>query len=548
MVICEATGTPLAEQLYLQGKLSVENRARCLAMEWGIPYADISKETLSLDAINLIDLEYQRNNKILPLRITNSVLFVGLVDPLQVNLMDEVRLITGYEAKAVVVSEEQLVKKHNELFGTEEEPEVFEEPGLDSMVEDVQMQMNSDVKGEAGYHELSGQMDEAAAIRLVNSFLLEGIQNGSSDIHIQGEKNRTQVRYRVDGVLVDGPAVPQSLMKVVAARIKVMANLDLASRKQPLDGRMSITFDARKFELRVSILPTVTGPKIVMRVAEQGGNLISLEDMNLGEEVTRQFRDILYRPHGLFLITGPTGSGKSTTLYSGLAELNTRERNILTVENPVESQLDGVAQAEIDEKGGLGFTDCLRAALRQDPDIIMVGEIRDYETAAIAIQASLTGHFVLSTLHTNDAASAVTRLADMGVQPFLIASSLAGVLAQRLVRRICKECKEPFIASPQEIEGLPIEAREDGKVHLFRAKGCISCFNSGYSGRSGIYELLTVTNAIQKLILDRAPDSDIRLKAIEEGMQTLHASVCQRAFIGLTTLEEAHRVVHIGGH
>jgi len=413
----------------------------------------------------------------------------------------------------------------------------------------LQMQLDRGAAAKAGteeqIHELSDLLDEAAVIRLVNSFLQEGIEKRASDIHIQGEQSRVQVRYRVDGVLADGPAVPKSLMKVIAARVKVMANLDLASRKTPLDGRISLKLVNKKFEVRVSILPTVRGPKIVMRIAEQGAIQIGIDKMQMGDEITKNFRSVISHPHGMFLITGPTGSGKSTTLYSALAELNTPEKNILTVENPVETQLERLSQAEIDEKAGLGFVECLRAALRQDPDVIMVGEIRDLETASIAVQASLTGHLVLSTLHTNDAPSAVTRLVDMGVQPFLVASSLIAVLAQRLVRKLCPACAVSFVPSPGELAGLGMQLAE-GQT-LKKPGNCRKCSN-GYSGRVGIYELLNVTETIQRMILERKPDSDIKTRAIEEGMVTLKDSVCRRLSEGLTSLAEAHRTIFIGGH
>lgn len=546
---CEANGLPLPEQLYREGKLNSEERARCLAIEWSIPYSDLERDQISLDAVNLVELDYQKRNKILLLQIKNSVLYVGMVNPLHVNVLDEIRLLSGYEARPVMVDENILVRKHVELFGSDEETGDLDSSGIDSIVEDLRMQLDRGAAAKAGteeqIHELSDLLDEAAVIRLVNSFLQEGIEKRASDIHIQGEQSRVQVRYRVDGVLADGPAVPKSLMKVIAARVKVMANLDLASRKTPLDGRISLKLVNKKFEVRVSILPTVRGPKIVMRIAEQGAIQIGIDKMQMGDEITKNFRSVISHPHGMFLITGPTGSGKSTTLYSALAELNTPEKNILTVENPVETQLERLSQAEIDEKAGLGFVECLRAALRQDPDVIMVGEIRDLETASIAVQASLTGHLVLSTLHTNDAPSAVTRLVDMGVQPFLVASSLIAVLAQRLVRKLCPACAVSFVPSPGELAGLGMQLAE-GQT-LKKPGSCRKCSN-GYSGRVGIFELLNVTETIQRMILERKPDSDIKTRAIEEGMVTLKDSVCRRLSEGLTSLAEAHRTIFIGGH
>jgi len=556
------SGLPIGEQLIREGKLTDEDRARCLAFQWGLPFCDLRQARVSRTAPNLLDSEYQKEHRILLLQLKDSVLYVGLVDPLEVDILDEVRLITGWNVKPIMVSETALDEKHAKLFGTVESPEEAEEPeeeilevppeeAIEDLLENVKTELNivetpTGMAADDESHALDQRIDEAAVIRLVNSVLKEGIELHASDVHFQAQGEKLQIRYRVDGVLQDGPRVPREMMRVVVARMKVMASMDLAVRRTPQDGRMTLRAGDRQYEARVSVLPSARGATVVLRLAEQDNDLADLERLGFSASDLERLRSCIHQPHGMLLITGPTGSGKSTTLYSALAELNSRDRHILTVEDPVESQIDGITQAEINERAGLSFASCLRAALRQDPDVIMVGEIRDTETAVIATQASLTGHLVLSTLHTNDAPSAVTRIVDMGIQPFLVGSSLIGVLAQRLVRRLCPECCEAFIPSERELQALNLDLQKDGPVELKKAVGCEACRHNGYSGRVGIYELLTISDTIRDLILDRKPDAVIRQQAVKEGMGTLKDDVCAKLIAGKTTLEEAHRVVFFG--
>jgi type II secretory ATPase GspE/PulE/Tfp pilus assembly ATPase PilB-like protein len=553
------TGLPIGEQLIRDGKLTEEDRARCLALQWGLPFCDLRHARVSRSACKLLESDYQRQHKILLLQLKDGLLYVGLADPLKVDVLDEVRLITGWAVKPIMVSETALAEQYAALFDREEieekkpEQEVVDthDQPIDELLEVVKTELNlvtspGSASAEDDIHALDRQVNEAAVIRLVNSVLREGIDCRASDIHLQAHTDRLQVRYRVDGVLQDGPKVPRELMRVVIARMKVMANLDLAVRRTPQDGRITLRAGDRNFEARVSILPSARGATVVLRLAEQNNSLIGLDRLGFAPKVLQQLRSAVQRPHGMILITGPTGSGKSTTLYSALSELNSRDSHILTVEDPVESQIDGVTQAEISERAGLSFAVGLRAALRQDPDIIMVGEIRDTETAVIATQASLTGHLVLSTLHTNDAPSAVTRIVDMGIQPFLVGSSLIAVLAQRLVRKLCPECSESFVPDERELRGLDFEFPRDGSMAMKRPVGCPTCHNGGYKGRLGIFELLTVTESIRDLILDKKPDAVIRRRAIEEGMATLKDDVCLKLIDGRTSLEEAHRTVFFG--
>ena len=557
---CRETGLLLGEQLIQDGKLTSEDRARCLAIQWGLPFCDLRHARISVEAANILDHDYQRNRNVLLLQVKNGLLYVGLVNPLKVDVLDDVRLITGCDVKPVMVSESALQEKYEQIFGPLRgddlgpdgnapgdgaEPEPPE--SIEGLVENVktELELQNVGIGDAtdDVHDLRNAISEAAVIRLVNSILIGGIERKASDIHLQAERNGVLARYRVDGILHDGPVLPKSMLRVLIARLKVMANLDLAVRRTPQDGRMSLRIADRQFEVRLSILPSARGAKAVMRVAEQDNELVGLERLGFQPQVLDKFRSLIQRPHGMLLITGPTGSGKSTTLYSALAELNSPERNILTVEDPVESQLDRVTQAEINERAGLSFAACLRAALRQDPDIIMVGEIRDTETAMIATQASLTGHLVLSTLHTNDAPSAITRLIDMGIEPFLVGSSVVGVLAQRLARKLCANCCEPFEPSPRELRGLNLELPGGGPVQLKRPVGCEACHDTGHRGRIGIYELLGFSDSIRDLVLDGRPDSAIREQAIREGMATLKDDASLKLVAAETSLEEAHRVV-----
>jgi type II secretory ATPase GspE/PulE/Tfp pilus assembly ATPase PilB-like protein len=558
------TGLPLGEQLVKDGKLSQDDLAKCLSVQWGLPFVDLRRSRIPPPAVDLLDRGYQQRARVLVLRLKDAVLSLGIVDPLSVDVLDEIRLMTGYDVKPMMVSAGALQEKYQELFGVSPEDttdlkaqeaqkpleaeEAAPPKSLDEVVEDLQSELGvqtASIKAEEDVHDIGMKVDDVPVIRLVNSILADGIRRGASDIHFQPELDSMRVRYRVDGILRDGPKVPRSLMRVVQARVKVMAGLDFANRMSPQDGRMSLKARDRSFEVRVSVLPGAKGPKVVLRLAEQRDKLVSLEQLGFQGEELDKMRKLINRPYGMILITGPTGSGKTTTLYSAIAELNSPDINILTVEDPVEYQIPGVTHTEIHERAGLSFAACLRAALRQDPDIIMVGEIRDEETAEIATHASLTGHLVLSTLHTNDAPSAVTRLVDMGIQRFLVSSSVIGVLAQRLVRKLCVECKEPYLPSAREIEGLLIPPGDGNPPEVCRAKGCATCLESGYKGRLGIFELLVVSDGVKRMILEQKSDADIRLQAEKEGMVSLMGDVSRKVLDKLTTIEEAHSAVFV---
>jgi type IV pilus assembly protein PilB len=386
-------------------------------------------------------------------------------------------------------------------------------------------------------------VDDAPIIQLVNMIIRQALADKASDIHIQPEANSVRIRYRIDGMLQDGTPVPKAAQAALVSRIKVMADMDIALKRVPQDGRISLTMNGREYDMRVSSLPNVQGEKIVMRVLDKSGISVTLSKLGFPTPIMAEYDNLIHRSYGIILVTGPTGSGKSTTLYATLNQLNSPEKNILTVEDPVEYQLPGLTQSMVNVRAGLTFPAVLRTMLRQDPDIILVGETRDGETALIATEAALTGHLVFSTLHTNDAPGAISRLMEMGIEPFLISSSLAGVLAQRLVRSICPRCKEDFVPSPDALRRMNLPF-EKGEVRFYRGAGCQFCRNTGYKGRVGVFELMKIDNEIREMILDRAPTHVIRQSALDAGMMSLKHDAMQKILEGITTIEEALRVIY----
>ena len=402
-----------------------------------------------------------------------------------------------------------------------------------------------DMLGGGAFNETEDILDmanEAPIIRFVNKAITEAVQERASDIHIEPYEKTLIVRYRIDGILYKMHEPPKKLQSAIISRIKIMSNLNIAENRLPQDGRIQLKIGKKDIDIRVSIFPTHYGERVVMRLLNKSDMSFDLETIGFSKDMLQKFRKALNKPHGVILVTGPTGSGKSTTLYSALTRLNNIDVNILPVEDPIESKLQGVGQMQVNSKIGLTFASGLRSILRQDPDIIMVGEIRDLETAEIAIQSALTGHRVFSTIHTNDAASAVTRLVDMGIEPFLISSSVNAFLAQRLIRRICPECKTAYKPTAKELAELKIKASSLKNGKLFHGKGCDKCLGTGYSGRTGIYELLVVSNSIKKLVVSNADAGTIKEQAVKEGMQTLYLDGLSKVIEGITTIEEVLRV------
>jgi type IV pilus assembly protein PilB len=410
--------------------------------------------------------------------------------------------------------------------------------GLDEVIKTVDKSAVALTAAEPQLKTLEKAAEEAPVVKLVNLLLTQAIKDKASDIHIEPEEDKVRVRFRIDGILHETSTAPKSLQSVITSRIKILSSMDIAETRKPQDGRIRLKMENKAIDMRVSSFPTIHGENLVLRVLDKSSVILGLGDLGFSEKDLKDFDKIIKQPYGIILVTGPTGSGKTTTLYSALYTINSMDKNIITVEDPVEYEMPLIRQTQVNPKAGLTFAAGLRSILRQDPDVVMVGEIRDKETADIAIQASLTGHLVFSTLHTNDAPSAVTRLIDMGVEPFLISSSVIGILAQRLVRKICPECKEKSAVPSEVAKQLGLK----GEAVFYHGKGCKNCKASGYTGRIGIFEFLHVTEGIKKMIIGRASADDLKKKALEEGMKTLRVDGIDKVKLGMTTVEEILRV------
>jgi general secretion pathway protein E len=475
--------------------------------------------------------KYLRQYSVCPVSVEGGLLTVATADPLNPIFLDDLRQSTGLTIKLVVSSPDAITEAIDRTYDGAATP-------LQRIVEGMEDDRGSDMDEDVSH--LRDMAFEAPVVRLVNLLVEGAIAAEASDIHIEPFEDTLRIRYRVDGILYDQEAPPRRLQAAVTSRIKIMAEMNIAERRLPQDGRIRVSVHGNRVDIRVSTMPTVYGESIVMRLLQRSSVFLPLERLGFPAGALARFESLIKRPHGIVLVTGPTGSGKTTTLYAALDKINSPDRKIITVEDPVEYQMKGINQIAVKPKIGLTFATGLRHIVRQDPDVILVGEIRDLETAEIAIQAALTGHLVFSTLHTNDAPGAITRLQDMGVEPYLVASVLEGVLAQRLVRRICSACRAPDTPSPADLDALGIQAAADAT--LFRGKGCEECRNTGYRSRSGIYELFPITEDARSLILKRAPTRDVRRYAIENGMITLRMDGWARACEGATTVEEILRV------
>jgi len=507
---------------------------RCL----GTAPVNLARMRVPPETLNIISKEIAQNYHLVPIAKLGNRLFVAMADPMNVIALDDLRQATGLNIVPMISTEKAvhdcLNNIHAQMKGS------MEEILKDTDVPDLEL--TKDGKEEINLDKLVESSEEGPVIKIVNLLLVQAIKDRASDIHIEPFEKKVRLRYRVDGVLYDSTAPPKFMQHSIASRIKIMANLDIAERRLPQDGRFRIKIAGREVDLRVSILPTVHGEKIVMRVLDKGCLSSSVESLGLDEHTLGEFRAAIDSPHGMLLVTGPTGSGKTTTLYSVLQELNSPEYNIVTVEDPVEYQLSGINQVQVKPEIGLTFANGLRSILRQDPDIVMVGEIRDNETADIAVKAALTGHQVLSTLHTNDAAGAIARLIDMGIEPFLVSSSIVMTCAQRLVRRICPHCKEAVVAPKPLLDRLKIDMESSGKVEFFRGRGCDRCKKTGFLGRTAIIEVLRVSDAIRQLIVNDAKAHEIKKIALSDGMKTLRMVGIMKAREGITSLEEVFRV------
>jgi type IV pilus assembly protein PilB len=533
-----------------------------LSKQYGVPSIAINQFEIDAAVIKLIPAETARKYQIVPLSRSGATLTIAMTDPTNVFAMDDVKFMTGYNVEPVVASESALLDAIEQYYGTPAAPVVLKttvntapgESALDvasrALGEMPALAADADVEVIEDLEEISAEMlarqgEEAPVIKLVNVILMSAIAKGASDIHIEPYEKEYRVRYRIDGILYNMMAPPLKMRDAITSRVKIMAKLDIAEKRLPQDGRIKIRFsdggEAKDIDFRVSSLPTLFGEKIVMRLLDKSKLMLDMTKLGFEAGSLAKLESAIGKPWGMVLVTGPTGSGKTNTLYSSIARINTAETNIMTAEDPVEFNLVGVNQVQVRENIGLNFAAALRSFLRQDPNIILVGEIRDFETAEIAVKAALTGHLVLSTLHTNDAPSTINRLMNMGIEPFLVASSLNLVCAQRLVRRVCSTCKVEEPVAPQALEQIGFSSDDAKVVKPFRGAGCGKCNNTGYKGRVGLYEVMEIGNELRELILVGASALELRRKAVEEGMITLRASGLQKVKDGVTSIEEVLR-------
>ncbi|MCX8072089.1 MAG: type IV-A pilus assembly ATPase PilB [Candidatus Binatia bacterium] len=533
----EVAQLPLSVALVKQNLVDEAVLAATLQKEYHLSLVDPSVMSIAPEVIRLVPGQLAQRHHLVPISFSGSSVTVAMSDPSNLVAVNEVKFLTGYDVKVAVASVSAVtaaIERHYEEGSNVQD--VLTEFGTEE-VEIVDRDDEIDLK------ELERATEEAPVVRLVNAILTNAIKRRASDIHLEPFERMFRVRFRVDGVLEEIMRPPLKLKNAITSRIKVMAQLDIAERRLPQDGRIKLKLGkGQEMDFRVSVLPTIFGEKIVLRLLDKSNLQLDMTKLGFEEDQLRDFKEAIYKPYGMVLVTGPTGSGKTTTLYSALSELNRVTSNISTAEDPVEFNLPGINQVQIHEEIGLNFAAALRSFLRQDPDIIMVGEIRDFETAEIAIKAALTGHLVLSTLHTNDAPSTINRLLNMGVEPFLVASSVNLILAQRLARLICTNCKEPTELSPQALIDIGVPPEEVGTFTPFHGVGCSACNGSGYRGRIALYEVMPVSEEIRELVLNGASASEIKRMAISLGMKTLRMSGIQKLKEGLTTIHEVVRV------
>jgi general secretion pathway protein E len=531
LVRIEHSRERIGEALISMGAASPEDVQKALAKQRGVPFVPAEEVPFTLPVLKNLSPKYLRQYEACPVLLEGSTLTVATADPTNPLLVDELRQTLGAEIKLCVAPREAILAAIERTYGAS--------TALQKIVEGIGP-ADGDADREEDVSQLRDMAFEAPVVRLVNLLIEEAVSSEASDIHIEPSEDNLRVRYRIDGILHDLEAPPRRLQAAVTSRIKLMAELNIAERRLPQDGRIRMSLNGRRVDIRVSSIPTIHGESIVMRLLDRSSVFLPFDKLGFARETADKFSRLITQPNKIVLVTGPTGSGKTTTLYAALDKINGPEKKIITIEDPVEYQLRGVNQIAVRPKIGLTFAGGLRHIVRQDPDVIMVGEIRDFETAEIAVHAALTGHLVFSTLHTNDAPGAITRLQDMGVEPYLIASVLSGVLAQRLVRRICQNCRVPHEPDPGDL--LAIGVGDARGVKLYRGEGCEACRKTGYKGRVGIYELFTITEEIRSLILRKASTGEIRPVAMEQGMVTLREDAWAKARAGQTTIDEILRV------
>ncbi|MDA0835814.1 MAG: GspE/PulE family protein [Planctomycetota bacterium] len=531
--VARSAGITVEEALVRLGYLTAEEVGQAQAAQYGFEFVNLTEAEIPSSIIELVPESVARENIVIPLAMKDEALTVAISDPMAYDVLDKLRFILNREINVAVAPKEAIQNAINRHYGQSETESV------DSMLSEFTETAIDFTETEQSMVEGLAQDDSAPVVKLVNLIISEAVNMRASDIHIEPFEDRVRIRYRIDGVLVERDSPPRRLLGPLVSRVKIMGNMDIAEKRRPQDGRIKTVVGGNDYDLRVSVLPTNHGQAIVLRILDRENIKIGIRNLGFSEENYRTFQNIIRRPNGIFLVTGPTGSGKTTTLYSALGELNRPDRKIITAEDPVEYYLPGINQVEVRHNIGLDFSRIIRAMLRQAPNVILVGEIRDAETADMAIQASLTGHLVFSTLHTNDAPGSITRLIDMGVQPFLVASSVMAVMAQRLVRVICSKCSESYEPSESELGQFTFTPEQLERAKFRRGKGCNHCQHTGYRGRKGVYELMTMNSTIREMTFRSEPTQNIRRQARLFGMKTLVEDALDKALEGVTTLAEA---------
>lgn len=528
----KGSGRKLGETLVEEGIVNDEVFAKLLAEQLGMEMVDAQNLDIPENILSLIPQHMLRSKKMLPYAIdpnNMNVLRVAMADPMDFSAMDDISIITNLQVEPAIATQHSIMLALDRLYGGSEVDEALEQYAKErEKKEDTEEEL------------LNEDINSSPIVVLVNEMIEKAVRQRASDIHIEPLERKVRIRYRIDGALYERASYSTAILPALIARIKIIGGMDIAEKRKPQDGRITYVVDRMEYDIRVSILPTVYGEKVVMRLTSKTALTRNKSQLGLKEVELKQFDHIMRNPHGIILVTGPTGSGKSTTLYTALSELNTEDVNIITVEDPVEANINGINQVQVNNKAELTFASALRSILRQDPDIIMIGEIRDTETAGIAVQASITGHLVVSTLHTNSAAGSVTRLIDMGIEPYLIADSVVGIIAQRLVRRLCSECKKPHEATEEEKEQLMVPKEQ--ALTIYEPCGCPKCDNTGYKGRIGVYEILEMSQKLKTIVSKNGSAEEIKEQALAEGMRTLHMSAAEYVLDGVTSYHEMMKV------
>ncbi|HKQ96942.1 MAG TPA: type IV-A pilus assembly ATPase PilB [Candidatus Polarisedimenticolia bacterium] len=540
----KTNGGKLGLNLIKMGHVKEEDLTRVLSQQYGVPAIHLSKIEIDDAVVKLIPSEVAQKYLIMPVGRSGSTLTLAMVDPTNVFAMDDIKFMTGYNVEPVVASEVSIKEAIDRYYGSIHALEL--KKVMDQMAQEEEQNLEVLEEDEnVDLAKLEASSEEAPVVRLVNLILTDSIKRVASDIHIEPYEKDFRVRFRIDGVLYEIMQPPMKLRDAITSRLKIMAKLDISEKRLPQDGRIKIKMKLqgknKEMDYRVSVLPTLFGEKIVLRLLDKENLMLDMTRLGFEQESLTKFEKAIFKPYGMVLVTGPTGSGKTNTLYSSISRVNTPETNIMTAEDPVEFNLHGINQVQMKESIGLNFAAALRSFLRQDPNIILVGEIRDFETAEIAVKASLTGHLVLSTLHTNDAPSTISRLMNMGIEPYLVATSVHLICAQRLVRRLCKDCKDPVPMPPQALADIGYGPDEASTVKVFKGRGCPNCNNTGYRGRVGLYEVMEITDALREMVLTGASAIELKNRAQEEGMITLRGSGLRKLKAGLTTVEEVVR-------